>query len=43
MEVMGPSSSRFRLNSGPFLEQMDKLTGAVEAMTRQMAQIMDST
>ena len=39
VEVAGPSG----LNSRVFLEQMDKLTATVEAMTRQMARIADST
>jgi len=41
--VAGPSSSKSRLNSGVFLEWMDKLTATVEAMTGQMAWIADST
>jgi len=43
MEVAGPSGSRSGFNTGPFLERMDRLTAAVEAMTRQMARIADST
>jgi len=43
VEVVGPSRSRSGFNTGPFLEQMDKLTAAVEAMTGQMARIADST
>ena len=43
MEVAGPSGSRSGFNTGPFLERMDRLTAVVEAMTRQMAQIADST
>jgi len=43
MEVVGLSGSRSGFNTGPFLERMDRLTAAVEAMTRQMAQIADST
>jgi len=43
MEVAGLSGLRSGINSRPFLEQMDKLTAAVEAMTRQMAWIVDST
>jgi len=43
VEVAGLSGSKSGLNSGAFLEWMDKLTAAVEAMTRQMAQIADST
>jgi len=43
VEVAGPSGSKSGLNSGVFLEQMDKLTAVVEAMTGQMARIADST
>ena len=43
VEVAGPSRSRSGFNTGPFLEWMDRLTAAVEAMTGQMARIMDST
>jgi len=43
VEVAGPSGSRSGFNTGPFLERMDRLTVVVEAMTGQMAQIMDST
>jgi len=43
VEVAGLSSSKSGLNSGVFLERMDKLTAAVEAMTGQMAWIADST
>jgi len=43
VEVAGPSGSKSGLNSGVFLERMDKLTAAVEAMTGQMARIADST
>jgi len=43
VEVAGPSRSRSGFNTGPFLEQMDRLTAAVEAMTRQMARIANST
>jgi len=42
VEVAGPSGSRSGFNTRPFLEQMDRLTTAVEAMTRQMAWIVDS-
>ena len=42
VEVAGPSRSRSGFNAGLFLERMDRLTAAVEAMTRQMAQIVDS-
>ena len=43
VEVAGPSGSRSRTNSGAFLERMDRLMAAVEAMTGQMARIADST
>jgi len=43
VEVAGPSGSKSGLNSGVFLERMDKLTAAVEVMTGQMARITDST
>ena len=43
VEVAGPSGSRSGFNTGPFLERMDRLTAAVEAMTGQMARIADST
>jgi len=43
VEVAGPSGSRSGFNTGPFLEWMDRLTAAVEAMTGQMARIADST
>ena len=43
VEVAGPSGSRSSFNTGPFLERMDRLTAAVEAMTGQMARIADST
>jgi len=43
VEVAGPSGSRSGFNTGPFLEWMDHLTAAVEAMTGQMAWITDST
>jgi len=42
VEVAGPSGSRSSFNTGPFLEWMDRLTAAVEAMTGQMARIADS-
>jgi len=43
VEVAGPSGSRSGFSTGPFLERMDRLTAAVEAMTGQMARIADST
>ena len=42
VEVAGLSGSRSGFNTRPFLEQMDRLTAMVEAMTGQMAQITDS-
>jgi len=41
--VAGPSGSRSGTNFGAFLERMDRLMAAVEAMTSQMARITDST
>jgi len=43
VEVAGPSRSRSSFNTGPFLERMDRLTAAVEAMMGQMSRIADST
>jgi len=43
VEVVGLSGSRSGFNAGPFLDRMDRLTAAVEAMTGQMAWIADST
>jgi len=43
VEVAGLSRSRSGFNTGPFLEWMDRLTAAVEAMTGQMSWIVDST
>jgi len=43
VEVADLSGSRSRINSGAFLEWMDRLTAMVEVMTGQMAQIADST
>jgi len=42
VEMAGPSGLRSSFNTGPFLEQMDRLMAMVEVMTRQMAWIMDS-
>jgi len=43
VEVAGPSRLRSGFNTRPFLEWMDRLTATVEAMTGQMAWIVDST
>ena len=43
VEVAGPSGLRSGFHTSPFLERMDRLTAAVEAMTGQMARIADST
>jgi len=43
VEVPGPSGQRSGFDPGLFLEWLDRLTGAVEEMTRQMCQIADAT
>jgi len=43
VEVPGPSGQRSRFDPGPFLEQLDRLTGAMEEMTRQMRRVADAT
>jgi len=43
VEVPGPSGQRSGFDPGPFLEQLDRLTGAVEEMTRQMRRVADAT
>jgi len=42
-KVLGPSGQRSRFDPGPFLEWLDRLTGAVEEMTRQMRRVADAT
>jgi len=39
VEVLGPSGKRSGFDPGLFLERLDRLTGAVEEMTRQMRQV----
>jgi len=43
IEVLGPSGQRSGFDPGPFLEQLDRLTGAVEEMTGQMRRVADAT
>ena len=43
VEVPGPSGQRSGFDPGPFLERLDRLTGAVEEMTRQMRRVADAT
>ena len=43
VEVPGPSGQRSGFNPEPFLERLDRLTGAVEEMTGQMRQVADAT
>jgi len=43
VEVLGPSGQQSRFDPGPFLEQLDRLTGAVEEMTGQMRRVTDAT
>jgi len=43
VEVPGPSGQRSGFNPEPFLEQLDRLTGAVEEMTGQMRRVADAT
>jgi len=43
VEVLGPSGSWSRFDPGPFLEQLDWLTGVVEEMTGQMRWVADAT
>jgi len=42
IEVPGPSGKWSRIDPGPFLERLDRLTGAVEEMTGQMHQVADA-
>ena len=39
----GPSGKQSRFDPDLFLEQLDRLTGAVEEMTRQMCRVADAT
>jgi len=43
VEVPGPSGKRSGFNPDPFLERLDRLTGAVEEMTGQMRRVADAT
>jgi len=43
VEVPGPSGQRSGFNPEPFLERLDRLTGAVEEMTGQMRRVADAT
>jgi len=43
IEVPGPSGKWSRFDPGPFLERLDRLTGAVEEMTGQMLRVADAT
>jgi len=43
IEVPGLSGQRSGFNPEPFLEQLDRLTGAVEEMTGQMRWVADAT
>ena len=43
VEVPGPSGQRSGFDPGPFLERLDRLTGAVEEMTGQMRRVADAT
>jgi len=43
IEIPGPSGQRSGFNPVLFLEQLDRLTGAVEEMTGQMRRVADAT
>ena len=43
VEVPGPSGKRSGFDPNPFLEWLDRLTGAVEEMTGQMRRVADAT
>jgi len=43
VEVPGPSGKWSGFNPDPFLEQLDRLTGAIEEMTGQMHWVADAT
>ena len=43
VEVLGLSGQQSGFNPEPFLEQLDRLTGAVEEMTGQMRRVADAT
>jgi len=41
--VPGPSGQQSGFDPGPFLERLDRLTRAIEEMTRQMRRVVDAT
>jgi len=43
VKVLGPSGQQSGFNPVPFLERLDRLTGAVEEMTGQMHWVADAT
>jgi len=43
VKVPGPSGQQSGFDPGPFLERLDRLTGAVEEMTGQMRRVADAT
>ena len=43
VEIPGPSGKRSGFDPEPFLERLDRLTGAVEEMTGQMCRVVDAT
>jgi len=43
VEMLGPSGKWSGFDPGPFLERLDRLTGAVEEMTGQMRRVADAT
>jgi len=43
VEVPGPSGQQSGFDPGPFLERLDRLTRAIEEMTRKMRRVVDAT
>jgi len=43
VEVLGPSGQQSGFDPGPFLERLDRLTRAIEEMTRKMRRVVDAT
>jgi len=43
VEMPGLSGKRSGFDPGPFLERLDRLTGAMEEMTGQMRRVADAT
>jgi len=43
VEVPGPSGKQSGFDPGPFLERLDRLTGAMEEMTGQVRRVADAT